>query len=456
MWDGNDAEVQKEGLRARLARLLPVSQPLRLQLLGEFVDRFLQANLRPLTTLLSYDEWEESTTYPQPRKDQLRAAWDRMVGGKPNRKQRRTIRAFIKAESYVKVKYPRWINSRTDEWKAYAGRIVKSIENEVYKLKWFIKHVPVPERPAKIEGLMRAGARYFVGDFTAFEASITPAVMEVCENKLYRYMLSNFADDAELICRTNAGWNEGRTRLGTRFRVKGRRMSGDMWTSLGNGFTNLMVNLFLAECNGAVIDGFVEGDDSVFALYSGEYATPDQFAELGFSMKLDEFRHPGHGRFCGMQCHGGVNLIDPHRCMQKLPWIFGYDNAGPRVCRELLRGKCLSAIWESPSCPIVSPVARALLAEVGQGPARSDGSWASAPTDFKVPPYEPTLESRLAFERLFGISVAAQLLIEKSLLVRDFTPLRQLIPLTWDDVNARRFTSAGFRSVRAPPRPAGA
>jgi hypothetical protein len=57
-----------------------------------------------------------------------------------------TIRcsSFVKDEHYEGWKYPRLINSRSDQFKVFIGPTIKAMEHLVYShLPEFIKHVPV-------------------------------------------------------------------------------------------------------------------------------------------------------------------------------------------------------------------------------------------------------------------------------------------------------------------------
>lgn len=75
-------------------------------------------------------------------------------------------------------------------------------------------------------------------------------------------------------------------------------MSGDMCTSLGNGFSNKMKAEFLAYKAGGTIDGFVEGDDGLFVT-NFELRSSD-YEKLGFTIKIEEIADPCEASFCGM------------------------------------------------------------------------------------------------------------------------------------------------------------
>jgi len=147
------------------------------------------------------------------------------------------------------------------------------------------------------------------------------------------------------------------------FEVRGCRMSGDMCTSLGNGFTNLMVMLFLARENGSTVRGFVEGDDGLFTI-KGEVPTLQQYAALGFNVKLSMESEINMASFCG-QVYGRQSreiVVDPvYECLN-IGWTTADQRHGkPLVLRRLLRAKAISLAYYCPRCPIVQSLTRAIL-----------------------------------------------------------------------------------------------
>jgi hypothetical protein len=362
---------------------------------------------------MTYKEWEDSTPYTLPRKDELRRSAEANSFGPPDVEQCEKVLSFEKGESYPDFKYPRWINSRSDAFKAYSGRFFKSIEMAVFELPWFIKHVPVRDRPMKIASLEHAGCVYWATDYTSFEASFSPEIMKAVECQLYEYMLQNYPDDAKILIRTLAGTNSGRSRDGVSFKLKGRRMSGDMCTSLGNGFTNLMIWGFLCEEMGMIENdwqGFVEGDDGIFAT-PGPAPSADMFAELGFNIKIVKHDNPNTASFCGIICRDGQNIRDPMEWVSSFGWSATCMTARLFVRLQLLRAKALSALWESPQCPVIGAIARAALRVTRGVKPRfiNDGHHGIPPDEFEIPPYAPTPSIRALVEEKFGVTIAEQI-----------------------------------------------
>jgi hypothetical protein len=298
-------------------------------------------------------------------------------------------------------------------FKVFSGPFFKSIEAKVYALPYFIKHVPVPDRPALISAMEGPGRRYISTDFTAFESHFTPEVLEAVELRLYRYMLGN-RKETEVICSTIAGVNHGRTRQGVSFEVRGRRMSGDMCTSLGNGFTNLMLWSYLCSLKRARWEGFVEGDDGIFAII-GECPTVADYKRLGFTIKMEEHDSPQTASFCGVVAADNVVIREPVEFLANFGWSSSFISSGRGKKLSLLRAKSLSAAYETPSCPIIGAFARRGL-ELTRGVRPhfvSDGYHNAPPDEFNIPDFAPTDKVRVLFARLFHIPVATQLRIEQ-------------------------------------------
>lgn len=418
--DRNDVPTQVGGLLKRLGRITPEIDVALVGELKAYVARWLRNNLTPLDSIMEFEDWLSSTSYNEHRKQQLREYHDELYGAAPEGRRRRRIKSFIKNECYPEWKQPRWINSRSDYFKAYSGPAFKSIEKAVYENEHFIKHVPVPDRPAKIMELKQAGRLYTATDYSSFEAHFVPAVMDALELQLYDYMLSRFPDLQRTIHRTIGGLNVATTSVGVKFKCLARRMSGDMCTSLGNGFSNLMVWEFLYHrLNGpqAEWQGYVEGDDGIFA-HNGVRPSAADYANLGFTIKIEAVNDPMEASFCGIVYADGENIRDPVGFLESFGWSESFLTAGIRVKKELLRAKALSAVYETPQCPITTAIARRALELTRDVNPRfiNDGYHPVPPDEFKITKYNPSPLVRELYQKRFGISVEMQIDLEAQIL----------------------------------------
>lgn len=425
--DANDPDTVNCAFRQRLLRRVPNYDPVVLALFQTFVRDWVREKI-PVARQISFEEWKTSLSFNEARLQELQEAYDALRGGPPTRRQCEHIDSFVKTESYPELKHARMINSRSDAFKVFSGPRFKAIEEVLYALPQFIKHTPVPERPARVRALRRLGYKVFATDFTAYESHFIPEVMSVCECALYLHCLQ-WDEHRFLLCRTLCGPNRMRTRSGIRAVVKGRRMSGDMCTSLGNGFTNLMLALFIAHMKGGNLDGLVEGDDGLFV--TDIELTPEDYEILGFTIKIERVLDPCEASFCGMIfSESGEIVRNPRKFLQTFGWTSSFVNAGNKIMLELLRAKSLSCVYETPQCPIVGAIARYTLKMTTGSAARfvTDGYHIVPRDTMKVPEFNPSTDTRLLFERQFGISVDSQKLAEEAAMCGDFGRIAELLP----------------------------
>jgi hypothetical protein len=410
--DSNDQHTVECGFKKRLLRDVPKPNGEFLREFKQFVYQWCSEHL-PKTRALGFEEWLESTSYNESRKEELRKAELRNKGSRPSMRKCQKISTFVKAEFYPMLKQCRMINSRSDDAKVFFGPRVKAVERVVFELPQFIKHVPVPDRPAKIRSMKQAGRIYYATDYTAFESHFIPEFLDACECQLFRWCLSE-DEDCEFMCRVFMGRNRMQTRTGVSAEVLGRRMSGDMNTSLGNGFANYMLSLFLTKQKGGEMDGVFEGDDGLF--YSTVELSGSDYEKIGFTIKIEEVNDPCAASFCGMIfSESGEIIRDPRKFLQAFAWTSSCIQGGPLVMKELLRAKSLSAVHETPQCPIVGVLARSGLALTGGVAPRFiwDG-YHEINVDVNVAntPFNPSRDTRELFQQCYGVSPADQLLIE--------------------------------------------
>jgi len=409
-------------------------------ILGEFKqfcrDEFAKL---PKVQPLGFEEWLASTSYDENRKSQLRELHQGMRGGLPNKKQCSHIKCFVKLEPYGCNKQARIILSRSDHFKQFAGPFVKALENVLYDWDFggvrFIKHVPVDERAAAIAALERAGLFYQETDYKAYESSFVVELMDACECELLEHCCEDYPAEMRLMCETDKGTNKLYFAMGESATCEARRMSGDMWTSLFNGIGNVMFARFVAVKQQVSIKGFVEGDDGLFA--TSQPLDSARFKELGLTIEMQMVKSPCEAHFCGMIfARSGEVIRDPRRFVQKFAWTGSFLTAGQKTMFELLKAKAMSALCETPQCPIVGVLAREALAHCSHVSPRfvDDGYHVVPCGPFVVKPFAPSPETRELFFEKFGVTPANQVLAEDCIRCGDFMTLAQVMP-AHDDVS---------------------
>lgn len=445
--DPQDPETMHAGIAKRFLCETPRIDPKVLASLREFVRKWLRSNLVPISPEedLSVPTWLKQTNYPQFRREELLRVWedtDEDVTRDPFRKHFK-CKSFMKDETYPTWKHARGINSRSDAFKCAVGPIFKAIEHEVFKHPAFIKKVPIEQRPAYLKDLLyRGGATYFATDYTSFEGLFVAELMEAVEFELYDYMTSCHPchDKFMFLCHNVlAGRNVCEYKYNTAC-VDATRMSGEMCTSLGNSFANLMIMLFICEEKGnSETKGAVEGDDGLFTTI-GTPPTTGDFERLGLIIKLEVHQELSTASFCGIIFDENdlCNLTDPRKVLATFGWgSRKYAMAKASTLDSLLRCKALSFAHQYPGCPIVQSLARYGLRVTSSVISPNDARRINNMSDSWLRErYSRALEnpvcfkpigfgSRMLVERLFRIPIDHQLKIEAyldSLSVR--TPLR--------------------------------
>jgi len=283
---------QLSGVAKRAAVDVPVANRVVLRKLKRFTDLWLRRNLKPLCAdeIPAFNCWLDSTDYSASRKKQLSELWTD-CGGRPGVKKLRKVKCFIKDETYPEFKYPRGIYSRSDYAKCMFGPLVAAISDKVFALPWFIKKIPVVDRPMAIyERLYKPGSRYHYTDYTSFESHFVKVVQEALEQRLFIYMTKNLPESRNIVDTMNLIKSQFQDMTFKLFDiiVPAFRCSGEMDTSLSNGFSNLMLWLFASYekgCPEDKIKGYVEGDDGLFN-NSGPTPDEDDFLKLGFTIKI--------------------------------------------------------------------------------------------------------------------------------------------------------------------------
>lgn len=200
-----------------------------------------------------------------------------------------------------------------------------------------------------------------------------------------------------------------------------------MDTSSMNGLFNYLLIRFLNFKSGEThsIMPYLEGDDSLNAFFG----TLDEtiLIRLGAKAKLEYFEDVFSASFCGMVFTQNSRQIitDPIKAILN----FGYSNQFyvessnfKLLC--LLRAKSLSMLYTFPGCPLLSRLAMYGLRVTPSSSNRDMVKYFCRGDNYKRERFlevishkakyvEPSLETRLLFEKLYGFDVESQLIVEK-------------------------------------------
>lgn len=360
------------------------------------------------------------------------------------------VSCFIKNESYDKYKIPRAILARTDEFKCFVGPVFHMMQKFIFSMKnpqgkyEYIKNISFSERAKYLSEKFGDVIGYvdrpdehlpriLITDFTSFEASFSKNFMEKCEFKLYEFFLNGFIEKDEIMIKLNKILGQNFLKFSSYLAtITARRMSGEMNTSLGNGFSNNMMIKFSLYMNG--IEDFeliVEGDDSL-TCYNGPMITERYFKLLGFIIKMKFVTAINLGSFCG-QIYDPLSFVvitDPIKFVLNFPWLnMKFKGVQDSYIMDLLRGKALCALYQYAGCPIVQEfVVRVLQITDGynvqidhSADQYKQGIYREMLQHYGVDlrPRPVTLSVRLLMSEHFGISITDQLLMESIFMSMD-------------------------------------
>lgn len=468
--DPSDADTLAMGVKGRMGKIMPVVENRSEFLLGlrEYTLKWIKRkNLVPLSCNFdgSIETWLSRTNYPEWRKVELRKYKDKIEDllrrNKHGELMYFTVKLFMKDEHYVDFKHARGIYARDDAAKLFFGPWFKGIEDQIYSLGEFIKHVPVRDRARYIyEKLYVQGSKYIATDYSSYEAHFVADLMANCEFILYEYMLGGFGAGQEVLSIMKEVLM-GNNRIFNKYlsvSCKARRMSGEMNTSLGNGFSNLMFMGYVCEQLGLPEpNGVVEGDDGLFQ-FLGRHPTTEDFAKYGFLIKLDAYAKISDASFCGnLFDEDSLQIVtDPRDVISSFGWTTArYRHSNSKKLGTLLRCKALSFAHQYPGCPMVGALSQYAL-RVTRGRTQRDlitslgvrkdvNMWEREQLEQAIrfssrdeDLYEsPTMGTRLLFEELYQVPVSTQLKFENyinnlsSIQPLKFDLLVDVVPKSW-------------------------
>lgn len=477
--DPSDPNTALVGALYRFGRDIP-ARNFPAKEFSDFVRDFVVKNFIPLgpETDISVETWLSKTPYTLARKNELLKKSQDMQGDTYNLKTKDLkVKSFVKDETYPEYKHARAINSRTDEFKVAVGPFFQAISDAVFALIYFIKKIPIAERPQNIiDAIQRDGHVIFTTDFTSFEAHFRKEIMEACEMILYEHMVKHHPDGKRFLALIKNAFYELDNVIESKnfnMSVNGKRMSGEMNTSLGNGFSNLMFLLFLCFKSGATdVEARIEGDDGITSL-KGTPPTVQQFEDFGLSIKLLQFNQLEHASFCGLvfDVDDRDNITDPMCVLANFGITTSrYAKSRKNVHMHLLRAKALSMAYEYRSCPILNSLAKKIVHLTRDYDVLS---WLQKQGTHAFCLYEleiiynsldyfkknglgdpPKLKTRLLMETLYGLSVSDQLALEAyfdswtTIQVIDHPLLEIYIPRVWSVYDETYSQNTAVKSMK--------
>lgn len=360
--DVDHGPSQLAGMTKRVAAQMPPINIVTLRRFRRFVKRFTKKYMSELIIdpdePFDFDEWIDNAPYTESRREELR-----QVKNRTNLKNEvnKDVKAFIKREFYDSPKHVRGIYSRHDEFKCEVGPFFKVFGDLLFKLEYFIKKIPVNDRPKHILDKLEGFRELFCTDFSQFESTFVRELLLI-ERYVYLFSLQKHPQKAKITSLIDQmmALNIIKFKKFT-CRVVAKRMSGEMNTSCGNGLMNLLITMFVLVEQGNKIEdimGQFEGDDGIVKCTI--LPTAQQYRDLGANIKIELPSSINTASFCGNVFDPTAlhNVTNPCEASVRFGWTdVKYVNSGREVLMQLLKSKSLSMLHGYPGCPILRSLA---------------------------------------------------------------------------------------------------
>lgn len=353
-----------------------------------------------------------------------------------HKKRDARIRMFLKADKYdtlVGLKPPRAIQYRDKRYSLLLAQHLRPIEHQIYKgLDWTgtaeIAKMRNPEQRAS--DVLRKWNCFdepcaYLMDHSKFDSHVTVEMLEAefayylkwsprtCMRR-FRYFLS-----LQL-------YNRGVTRNGTRYRIKGTRMSGELNTGLGNSTINRgLLRWYMASCGITKYSIYVDGDDSILVIERRDVhklKNLKEFERVGMETKGELVFNFQDIDFCQsklVEVDGRwIFVRNPFRLLSRTPWTI-------KKCTETYRrrliyslGMCEGAIGVG--IPIAQQFAKALRELVGVQKLvpLEEIAYGSRWRGYSDATSMVTADTRESYFRAFGLTPEYQMAVEESIKVR--------------------------------------
>lgn len=432
------------GYLKRLSPSMPEIDLKEMAGLREFVKKWLERNMIPFVNMEKdyvslFDKWlDDNTHYSGARKNDLRKKFLVMYEGGQVKLTSKdyVIKGFIKREFYENNKYVRFINSRMDMFKIRVGPFIHALEMKFFSENdYFVKHHNISELPTRINK-MRYSKYILETDYTSFESAFNPIYVDAVECQLFRHMFKNNGNILHDVMKCyyqkdGKGIKPRVEKISNKYyrcKTQGTRMSGEMWTSLANTFSNLMNMLYLCDKYNITMTGMVEGDDGIFGL-SDNTITALDFEKLGFKIKFKYAHRLRDTTFCGtLYDEQDLKLIITPELITRLGWTANpqYINCSKKKRLSLLLAKAQSLYCLGKHTPIASVLSLKIINTLNEKYPRLVAQydeinrywelWIHKMVDHNLfVPVEITLNARKLYADLFHITINQQLEIEKSI-----------------------------------------
>jgi hypothetical protein len=380
-------------------------------------------------------EWPEFLACYTGRKRTANEAAIETLGTRALSRKDSFVDTFVKAECVSEAKDgpPRMIQPRSRRFNCYIGRWIKPIEKAVYAALNTMFGGVVVAKGLNAEQRGQALRDHWesladpvaiILDVSRFDQHVSEPALR-WEHSVYQWFVPRDKDFAEKLewIRDNKGY--ARTKDGlVKYRLMGKRMSGDMATALGNVLLMIAVlvsflwSLTVPEKTWRIFD---DGDDCALLVErhlqkSVVAQLPRYYKRMGFKLKIEQVTDVFERiRFCQsspVYSRGRwVMVRDPARCLEKdLMQVKTFRTEKEWRAKLVAIAGCGLALAGD------MPIYHAFYSMLGRYGAEKatnlENSRDYMALGMEAKHHEPSIEARVSFFRAFGISPDEQVVLE--------------------------------------------
>lgn len=423
-----------QGAKKRVVPQTPTPDSKYLKQVRYTVDTLLK-EMEPL----EYMPWDkefirkflEVFDKPQKTKDALEEAYFDAIQ-RPMKPSDYYLKTFGKKEFYEDEKYVRCIMVRENSVKALMSWAIHQCDEYLFHKskisRYFIKGMTPQQQVEAMNERFKGHSLFLETDYSSFESSFDLRYQRIVEIAFFKHMLKNNPHILEIVL--NCYKKHKVLGRGFSMEFTGGRMSGDLWTSSMNGFSNLVNIMTLCRMHHLEWDGFCEGDDGLFWL-SGADLTEEDYTRLGFTIKMEYKHRIQDCSFCGKVFdETSLHVLGTPEQLNRIGWSLdkSYWNAKPHIKTQLILSRALSLAVLYPGCPCIQARAKGLLSSA-KGQLKFTKNILREKYQLReLLKYhreldlrkiydalefpEPTTQDRILYEERFGITVNQQLSYE--------------------------------------------
>lgn len=282
----------------------------------------------------------------------------------------RVINVFQKSENYPEVKEPRAISACSQECKALLGGFLHAIDKHaIATTPFFVKGMNPWTIDEKVKQMSSRWSLYMGSDYSSYEGSQDYQWVNLIEKRIYEEWLKNYPEVWNYLKQIYEEGHDIYYKKRYFGHINGKRMSGDVQTSIGNGISNAVIWSYVSYKMNIPIEFLVEGDDAFIC--SDSPLDVNIVRDLGFDCKIDgpSFNYEDICFLSRYKWQGNVfgnipKIIDKIGVVKSRHFTKRFKDGSNRSMREIedyAYTKAYCFLFMYTGTPIIDPLCRAIM-----------------------------------------------------------------------------------------------